>query len=280
MKKLTGISLCIFLLCGAVFVCWLKPVTSEILSVWSDMAGGRPFNHVLFLAQWVLLFQLAFIAWLAGLTSLEQQMIREHMEAAGINPAVFFTGSTAKAIQANGLAEMQPLAPHEIAGLRHLQQLENGPAVLRDKGWQAELDTAIGRAGCTPVSDEHIPEPTLPVGASSWLVMDIEDAAKFPETGVSLSRSIDQLLSEQEKAVYGPADTFEPVIIKGLNVSGLQIPEADEPEDYRVGGNAFSLTVAFRAEPSHASVPEHMRPAWESKNDVPFYKKVNSLLNE
>lgn len=279
MKKAILLSLLVFLLSIGTLLLWLKPGTGEILDVWPDMLEGKPFNQAVFWMQWVLVFQLAFIAFIAGLDTRESSLA-DHVIGSVWMRAAGGGSRSGRKVQDGSLGKMEPLPAHELAGLRHMHSLENGPGVLRTESWKDELDQAIGRsasAGC----DSPPAVETPSTGNSSWLVMEIEEAAGYPDASISLSRNIEELVSEQDNAIYGSPSKEEVQQVKNLQDPFMHLVKA---EDQTYGGeeeDAFSLKVVFRAESGSAdSLPESVRDSWESKNDQAFYRSFTAALNE
>lgn len=257
MKQLRGILIFLLSLTTAVLAILLSAHSEEFFGVWAAMLSGREVNLRVFAAEWTVIFLSLLLFWICQFSQAEKTYADMWLGTTfpaltrlfRISPRLPATPSS------TFLGEIRSLDEGEAAAFRQLISLEKGPALLDEPDWGKQLKLVTE------------PYPAVDTDPSGWLVMDLDEAAKEPPAHSPLSRDIDDLIEEQEQQVFG--------------INSLGSRESDGEEgDFPDLPPPRKLKVVYRSAGKGADkVPDTLKKAWESKNDIVFYQKLTDTID-
>lgn|GEM_PF-990299 len=255
MKQLR-LFICILCLSTATLVVLVSHGIIEIAEVWQNMISGNVFSTSLYLFEWLFILFIIVLVWLINFNSQEVWLL-DNWYASCLNLLIKRKNSPHLNLVSSGsipvFGKVQPLDEQEILAFRQMIEVEKGPSILLNDDWKQELEQAVIERDKNADMDLKIPAKET----ETWLVMDLEEASgtAIPKNKNPLNQDISKLLNEQEHLVFNMLD----------------IRNQDEEENFIPP----SLKVVYRSkENTRPSIAESLKSAWQSKEDIAFYKRL------
>ena len=255
MKQLR-LFICILCLSTATLVVLVSHGIIEIAEVWQNMISGNVFSTSLYLFEWLFILFIIVLVWLINFNSQEVRLL-DNWYASCLNLLIKRKNNPHLNLVSSGsipvFGKVQPLDEQEILAFRQMIEVENGPSILLNDDWKQELEQAVIERDKNADMDLKIPAKET----ETWLVMDLEEASgtAIPKNKNPLNQDISMLLTEQEHLVFNMLD----------------IRNQDEEENFIPP----SLKVVYRSkENTRPSIAESLKNAWESKENIAFYRKL------